>query len=180
MCHPSSTIPDSRGRCSSVAGLSGVPSIGSQSTGCKKSRSAPRAHSPNVCARHVALAGSGPPRSPIRRRSDRSDNEGYCGPRLRGVRASTSRALQRIKRPTMNHIRFIRLKNFSDRLLGNVLNPRSRPDLGPAIVVFIYTDAFATGYTLKKPRSDNFRSWIFKALYVVQNAMIDLLDEGKD
>src|SRR5947199_7338175 len=44
-------------------------------------------------------------------------NEGHCGPRQRGVRASTSGALQRIKRPTMNHIRLTRLKNFPDRLL---------------------------------------------------------------
>jgi hypothetical protein len=30
-------------------------------------------------------------------------------------------ALQRIKRPSMNHIRFIRLKNFPDRLLETLL-----------------------------------------------------------
>src|SRR6478752_1983056 len=46
-----------------------------------------------------------------------SGNEGHGGPPQGGVRASTSGALQRIKRPAMNHIRFIGLKNFPDRLL---------------------------------------------------------------
>jgi hypothetical protein len=51
-------------------------------------------------------------------RSDHWGNEGHCGPPQGGVRVSTSGAPQkRIKRPTRNHIRFIRLKNFPDRLL---------------------------------------------------------------
>ena len=41
-----------------------------------------------------------------------------CGPPQGGVQASTSGALQRIKRPAINHIQFIELKNFPDRLLG--------------------------------------------------------------
>ena len=47
----------------------------------------------------------------------------HCGPPQGGVQASTSGTLQRIKRPAMNHIRFIGLKNFPDRLLG-ALQPR--------------------------------------------------------
>jgi hypothetical protein len=47
---------------------------------------------------------------------NRSGNEGHGGPLQGGVQASTSGALQRIKRPSMNHIRFIGLKNFPDRL----------------------------------------------------------------
>jgi peptidoglycan/LPS O-acetylase OafA/YrhL len=35
---------------------------------------------------------------------------------------STSGALQRIERPIRNHIRFIRLKKFSDRLSGFILS----------------------------------------------------------
>src|SRR5215207_2516613 len=42
-------------------------------------------------------------------------NEGRCGPPQGGVRASTSGAPSRITRPIRNHIRFTRLKNFSDR-----------------------------------------------------------------
>jgi hypothetical protein len=42
----------------------------------------------------------------------------HCGPQQDDVRASTSGALpKRIRRPTGNHIRFISLKNFPDRLL---------------------------------------------------------------
>src|SRR6185436_15852949 len=48
-------------------------------------------------------------------------NEGHGGPLQGGVQASTSGALQRIKRPSMNHIRFIGLKNFPDRLLDQDL-----------------------------------------------------------
>src|SRR3954466_14134652 len=44
-------------------------------------------------------------------------HKGHGGPLQGGVQASTSGALQRIKRPSMNHIRFIGLKNFPDRLL---------------------------------------------------------------
>jgi hypothetical protein len=91
-----------------------APSIGSRST--RRSRSEPRARSPTVCARRAGLAGSWALRSPIRHQLDRSGNEGHGGPPQGGVQASTSGALQRIKRPAMNHIRFIRLKNFPDRL----------------------------------------------------------------
>jgi hypothetical protein len=37
------------------------------------------------------------------------------------------RSPRRIKRPTMNHIRFCRLKNFSDRLYGNKDWKEERP-----------------------------------------------------
>jgi hypothetical protein len=55
-------------------------------------------------------------RSPIRHQLDRSGNEGHRGPPQGNVQASTSGALQRIKRPALNHVRFIRLKNFPDGL----------------------------------------------------------------
>src|SRR5258708_6203672 len=94
-----------------------APSIGSRSTAGRRSRSEPRARSPPVGARRAGLAGSWALRSPIRHQLDRSGNEGHSGPPQGGVQASTSGALQRIKRPAMNHIRFIGLKNFPDRLL---------------------------------------------------------------
>src|SRR5262249_33258695 len=72
---------------------------------------------PIVCAHRGGQVGSWAARSPTRYRSDRSGNVSHCGPRQGAVRASTSGALLRIKRPTRNHIRFIRLKNFPDRLL---------------------------------------------------------------
>ena len=86
-----------------------APSIGSRSTARRRSRSEPRARSPTVCARRAGLAGSWALRSPIRHQLDRSGNEGHGGPPQRGVQASTSGALQRIKRPAMNYIRLIRL-----------------------------------------------------------------------
>jgi hypothetical protein len=50
---------------------------------------------------------------------NRSGNEGHGGPLQGGVQASTSGAVQRIKRrPSMNHIGFIGLKNFPERLLN--------------------------------------------------------------
>jgi hypothetical protein len=45
---------------------------------------------------------------------------------------STSGALQRIRRPTRNHIRFIGLKNFSDRFLGSPLHLIARVSLALA------------------------------------------------
>jgi hypothetical protein len=51
-----------------------------------------------------------------RNQSNRLGNEGHCGPQQDDVRASTSGALpNRIKRPTRNHIGFIRLKNFPEK-----------------------------------------------------------------
>jgi hypothetical protein len=46
----------------------------------------------------------GAQRCPIRHQLDRSGNEGHGGPPQDGVQASTSGALQRIKRQTRNHI----------------------------------------------------------------------------
>ena len=60
-----------------------------------------------------AVAGSWALRSPTRHQLDRSGKEGHGGRPQGGVQASTSGALQRIKRPAMNHIRFIRLKTGS-------------------------------------------------------------------
>ncbi len=55
---PSSRVRDSRAPCSSAAGLSAMPSIGTPSTARRKSRSRPRAHSPTVCVRHASPAES--------------------------------------------------------------------------------------------------------------------------
>ena len=95
-------------------------SIGSRSTARRRSRSEPRARSPTVCARRAGLAGSWALRSPIRHQLDRSGNEGHGGRPQGGVQASTSGALQRIKRPAMNHIRFIR----TQELPGSALRGR--------------------------------------------------------
>ena len=54
---------------------------------------------------------------PIRHRSDHLGNEGRFDPRPGGVQVSTSGALQRIKRLTRNHIRFIGFKKFPDSAL---------------------------------------------------------------
>ena len=54
---------------------------------------------------------------PHSHQSNRSGNEGHCGLQRVDVRGSTWGAPSRIKRLTRNHVRFIRLKNFSDRLL---------------------------------------------------------------
>ena len=108
----SSRARDSRAPCSSAADPWAAPSIGSRSTARRSSHSEPRARSPTVCARRAGLAGSWALRSPIRHQLDRSGNEGHGSPPQGGVQASTSGALQRIKRPAMNHIRFIRTQEL--------------------------------------------------------------------
>src|SRR5262245_28962495 len=105
MYRPNSTVLDSRALYFSGAGLLATPSIGILSTGHRRSRSAPRARSPSVCARHAGQAGSWAPQLPIRHRSDCSGNEGHYDPQLAGVRASNRALLSRIKRPLRNHIR---------------------------------------------------------------------------
>ena len=59
--------------------------------------------------------------------SDRLDNAGPCGPRRGDDRVSTWGAPSRIWRPTRNHIRFIRLKNFPDRLSDENCTDRAAP-----------------------------------------------------
>ncbi len=72
----------------------------------------PRAHSPNACDRRAGPAGSSARSAPIPHRSDRSGNAGQTVWPRGGVQASTSGAPMRIRLPTRNHKRFIRLNIF--------------------------------------------------------------------
>jgi NADH dehydrogenase len=73
-------------------------------------------HSLSVCDRRALPAESWVLRLPIPHQLNHSGTEGHYGLQCVDVPRSTWGAPSRIKRPTMNHIRFIRLKNFSDRL----------------------------------------------------------------
>jgi hypothetical protein len=90
--------------CSSGAGTSATPAIGSQSIARRRSRSAPRGHSLPAGGRHACPAGWLARPAPTRHRSDRADSASH-GDRARGdVQASTSSTRSpRFKCSTKSH-----------------------------------------------------------------------------
>jgi hypothetical protein len=50
----------------------------------------------------------------------------------------------------------------------------------PAVVVLVYSYAFATDYPFKKPCRDDFCGWIFKTFNVIENFMIDFFNQRQN